>query len=328
MEQSLLHESVAHTLRLIGAHPMPVLANEKIRLIVTGKCNLDCFYCHNEGQAKEDTFVSPSRLEAIGGAFAAASIRASEITISGGEPLLHPALADIIGLVNTFTDHVTMVSNGVLAHPAQLEILVRKGLRKLRLGVDSLDDTKPRPSPGRLAAPFRLQQLVEAAQSLGLLVDLNTVVTRYNQNQLGDLAHFAVANGLSIKFFEHVEVDEYGTTDHVGEMLPRPHVTLTHLERQIGQRLGTTIKLVQTTEFGEANLACRVGGVEIRYCRYLCAFGLCWLTGTRIDPHGYVYNCMVNRGLDRLGDPRPASILETLTRASGRPCKARIRSSL
>lgn len=31
---------------------MPTLANGKIRLIVTAKCNLDCFYCHNEGQAK------------------------------------------------------------------------------------------------------------------------------------------------------------------------------------------------------------------------------------------------------------------------------------
>jgi molybdenum cofactor biosynthesis enzyme MoaA len=36
---------------------MPTLAANKIRLIVTGKCNLDCFYCHNEGQVKEDTFA-------------------------------------------------------------------------------------------------------------------------------------------------------------------------------------------------------------------------------------------------------------------------------
>ncbi|QLQ36713.1 radical SAM protein [Micromonospora robiginosa] len=305
---------------------MPALANEKIRLIVTAKCNLDCFYCHNEGQAKEETFISPVQVEVIGGALDAASLRASEVTISGGEPLLHPELAEIIGLADAFADHVTMVSNGILARPAQLGILARRGLRKLRLGVDSLDDTKPRPSPGRLAAPFRIQELVASARALGILVDLNTVVTRYNRNQLGDLARFAVTNGLSIKFFEHVEVDEYGTVDNVGEMLPRPQVPVEHFERQLNQALGTTVELVPTPEFGESNVACRIDGIEIRYCRYLCAFDLCWLTGTRIDPRGFVYNCMVNRGLDRLSDPAPSTVLNILSRASARPCKARIRS--
>jgi cyclic pyranopterin phosphate synthase len=305
---------------------MAVLANEKVRLIVTAKCNLDCFYCHNEGQAKDDTFLQLSRLDAICRALDEGSIQASEVTISGGEPLLHPEIAAIVERVSTATNHVTMVSNGVLASPAQLEALARQGLQKLRLGVDSLDDTKPRPSPGRLAEPFDVQRLVESAQAAGLAVDLNTVVTRYNRNQLGDLARFAVTNGLSIKFFEHVEVDEYGTLDRAGEMLPRPHVAPEHLERQIEQSLGRVVELSRTPDFGEANLACRIDGIEIRYCRYLCAYGLCWLTGTRIDPQGYVYNCMVNRGLDRLTDARPASVLGVLERASDRPCKARIRS--
>lgn len=305
---------------------MSTLANGKIRLIVTAKCNLDCFYCHNEGQAKEDTFMSSSQVEVIGHALDAASLRAAEVTISGGEPLLHPELAEIVGLAGGFADHVTMVSNGVLAHPAQLEILAGKGLRKLRLGVDSLDSTKPRPSPGRLVAPFPVQRIVDSARALGLLVDLNTVVTRYNRNQLGDLARFAVGNGLSIKFFEHVEVDEYGTMNRIGEMLPRPQVPLEQVEHQIRQGLGTAVQLLPTPEFGESNLAGRVGGVEIRYCRYLCAFDRCWLTGTRIDPQGFVYNCMVNRGLDRLDDPQPAAVLAVLGEASDRPCKARIRS--
>ena len=31
---------------------MRLLANDKMRIITTAKCNLDCFYCHNEGQEK------------------------------------------------------------------------------------------------------------------------------------------------------------------------------------------------------------------------------------------------------------------------------------
>ncbi|MFY1650335.1 radical SAM protein [Solwaraspora sp. WMMB762] len=304
---------------------MPVLANGKIRLIVTGKCNLDCFYCHNEGQAKEETFLRLASVEAVGAALGAVGTRAEELTISGGEPFLHPQLVEIVAAAARFSDHVSLVSNGVLARPEQLAVLAAQGLRKLRIGVDSLDDTKPRPSPGRLAGRFVLADVVRAASAANLAVDLNVVVTRFNRDMLGELARFAVVNGLSIKFFEHVEVAAYGASGRVGGMVARPHVSMDSALRRIVEGVGAPVTFEPTADFGESNLACRVDGVEIRYCRYLCGFDLCWVTGTRIDPQGYVYNCMVNRGLDRLRDLTPAGIVDSLSRATARPCRARTR---
>jgi len=107
-------------------------------------------------------------------------------------------------------------------------------------------------------------------------------------------------------------------------MLSSPHVTLTAFVRQIRETLGQSVEFSSTAEFGDANLNCFVNGVEIRYCHYLCTYGLCWLTGTRVDAEGYVYNCMVNRGIDRLTDVSPASIVRTMEAASARPCHARL----
>jgi cyclic pyranopterin phosphate synthase len=113
---------------------MPTLAADKMRLIVTGKCNLDCFYCHNEGQAKEDTFVRMSDLRRVFDALKVGGVDVNEVTISGGEPLLHPHLDEIIALAAGFCDRVALVSNGVLARPRRVASLARAGLRKLRLG--------------------------------------------------------------------------------------------------------------------------------------------------------------------------------------------------
>jgi molybdenum cofactor biosynthesis enzyme MoaA len=299
------------------------LAADKLRLIVTGKCNLACFYCHNEGQAKEDTFVRLDALRRIAETITATHRRVSEVTISGGEPFLHPQLNDIIELAGGLCDRVTVVSNGVLASPERIQALAERGLRKLRLGVDSLDETKPRPSPGRLSRPFAVSSLLAAARSAGLGMDLNVVLTRFNRGQIEALVRFAVDHGTSIKFFEHVVVRSFGAEGAGGSMVAMPRVPFEDFAERVRAALGDDVAFAPADRFGEANLRHLAGSVEIRYCRYLCNYRLCWLTGTRIDPQGYVYNCMSNRGLDRIDTAATsAAISRTIEDASTRPCRA------
>ena len=301
---------------------MTLLANDKIRLIVTAKCNLDCFYCHNEGQAKDDSFLELDMISSVAHAVSRIGACINEVTISGGEPLLHEQLADIVAVAASFSDTVTMVSNGLLADDNHLVPLVSAGLSKLRLGVDSLRATKPRPSKGYLERPFYVVDVLYAAKDLGLAVDMNVVITKFNRRELGRLALFAIEHGLSIKFFEHVDVDEFGGRGSGGVMTSRPQVKFEDFVRQLEESIGAHMIFAASDQFGEANVRCFVDGSEIRYCRYLCNYSLCWLTGTRIDARGYVYNCMVNRGIDQLTLPSDdQAILETLRTASRRPCR-------
>ena len=301
---------------------MKLLANDRLRIITTARCNLDCFYCHNEGQAKEDSFLQIETLQAVARSMRTVGVTANETTVSGGEPLLHARLADIISIARSFSNRVTMVSNGLLADEARLTSLASAGLNKLRLGIDSLRPTKPRPSTGHLDEPFQIGILLDAARKLGLEIDMNVVITRFNRLELGQLARLAVEHSLSIKFFEHVDVDKFGANGHGGIMNSRPQVTYSEFIDQLRLSISPSIKLNPSGQFGEANLSCLVGDSEIRYCRYLCNYDLCWLTGTRVDAQGYVYNCMVNRGIDQIAsDSGARAIVEVLQAASYRPCR-------
>jgi hypothetical protein len=100
-----------------------------------------------------------------------------------------------------------------------------------------------------------------------------------------------------------------------------PHVAYDEFLREVDESLGASVLFRPDAEFGRANMTANFGDTEIRYCRYLCDFNLCWLTGTRVDPRRYVYNCMSNRGLDSMSIGSPDAIIESLEKASMRPCR-------
>ncbi len=160
-------------------------------------------------------------------------------------------------------------------------------------------------------------------RTAGVGADLNCVLTRFNRRAIADLVAFAVEQRLDVKFFEHVDVDQHGTEAVAGSMAARPHIAWEDFVGEAERGAGRRLLFAPTESFGEANLASRGAGPEVRYCRYLCPFGLCWITGTRVDPRGFVYNCMVNRGLDRIdASMDDVAIREVLDRAGGRPCRA------
>jgi GTP 3',8-cyclase len=301
-----------------------ILASNKLRLIITGECNLSCFYCHNEGQAQKAFYISPTLVELICSALASEDVVPKEVTISGGEPLLHPCLMEIVAQAASICAKVTLVTNGVLFTKTTLASLGRAGLTKIRLGVDSLEDDKPRPSPGRVHRTLTLDEVVVTAHEAGIPVELNTVLTKFSRRHIAPIVQYALVNALNTKFFEHVEVEEFGDSGKAADMVARPHITL----NDFIVAASTVLNMPRPTTvepFGDSNVVFKTDvGVELRYCRFLCPYRLCWTTGTRVDPLGYVYNCMSNRGLDRIVGTAAHAYRKTLSVASSRPCDARL----
>lgn len=305
---------------------MEMLSAEKLRLITTGECNLACFYCHNEGQSDKRYYLDELFVGRLCSILAAADATIREVTISGGEPTLHPSLLGFVRHARTLTPNVTMVSNGVLIDEALLTELAASGLCRLRLGLDSLRPDKSRPSPGHTRPRLSPSELIEAAVTAGIEVDLNVVLTRFNAREIADLVRLAALYRTNVKFFEHVDVEQFSSPGGPGAMVSRPHVPLASFRSELA-RLGDVFELPPDPMFGAANLRYQVAGVEVRYCRFLCPYSLCWATGTRIDPSLFVYNCMLNHGMDRLSrSVLPSRVLEVLSQASSRPCNARART--
>jgi MoaA/NifB/PqqE/SkfB family radical SAM enzyme len=107
-----------------------------VHIIPTRRCNLACTYCN-----EYDDFSPPVAVEEMKKRLdLLADMGTSIITISGGEPLLHPELDEIIRHIRKRGMIAGMITNGFLLTQKRIEELNRAGLEHLQI---SIDNTKP-----------------------------------------------------------------------------------------------------------------------------------------------------------------------------------------
>lgn len=271
-------------------------ANNKLRLVMTSACNINCFYCHNEGQAKADDFLSIDLLERIVQLLGQGAPRS--ITLTGGEALLHPEFLRVIERLKPTCSELTLVTNGLLLTKTRIDEIVGAGVTKVRLGVDSLSQTKSRPSSG-VFPPTRILDVIDFLLASSLTTELNIVLTKYNVGEIPKLFRFCRERRLSAKIFEHLEVVQFATAMSLAVMSPTaalPFEAFCNLLRESGIKF----RIEDVPELQGANTIIEAEGFIWRYCRYLCPFGLCNLTGTRIAPDGTTYACMEKRFTEKI----------------------------
>ena len=93
----------------------PIVAH----IIPTRRCNLSCAYC-NEYDNVSKPVPSEEMLRRID---QLAALGATIITISGGEPLLHPDLDLLIRRIRHHRIIPTLITNGYLLTPARIRRL-------------------------------------------------------------------------------------------------------------------------------------------------------------------------------------------------------------
>ena len=150
--------------RALASTDHPLLAH----IIPMRRCNLACTYCN-----EFDDFSKPvpretmfSRVDKLG------ELGTSVVTISGGEPLLHPELDDIIGRIRHNGIVAGMITNGYLLVPERIQRLNRAGLEWLQISIDNVnpDDVSKK---SLKVLDKKLQMLAECAD---FHVNINSVV--------------------------------------------------------------------------------------------------------------------------------------------------------
>jgi MoaA/NifB/PqqE/SkfB family radical SAM enzyme len=105
-----------------------------VHIIPTRRCNLACTYCNeyddvSEPVPTEEMFRRIDRLGEMG---------TGVITISGGEPLLHPNLDAIIARIRKNGIIAGLITNGYLLVADRIERLNRAGLEYLQISIDNV----------------------------------------------------------------------------------------------------------------------------------------------------------------------------------------------
>jgi MoaA/NifB/PqqE/SkfB family radical SAM enzyme len=103
-------------------------------IIPTRRCNLSCGYCNEYDDVSppiptEEMIRRIDRLAYLG---------TSIVTISGGEPLLHPEIEKIISRIRYHGMIAGMITNGYLLTPKKILALNEAGLEHLQISIDNV----------------------------------------------------------------------------------------------------------------------------------------------------------------------------------------------
>src|SRR5713226_7870728 len=104
-----------------------------VHVIPMRQCNLACTYCNEFDDVSSP--VPPEEMKRRLNTLA--DMGTSIITISGGEPLMHPELDEIIGHIRRRGMIAGMITNGFLLTKERIEQLNRAGLEHLQISIDN-----------------------------------------------------------------------------------------------------------------------------------------------------------------------------------------------
>ncbi|HEU5335424.1 MAG TPA: radical SAM protein, partial [Terriglobales bacterium] len=122
-EWRMIYKGLADTDHPILAHIIPIR-----------RCNLACKYCN-----EYDDFSKPVPVETMFQRVdKLAALGTTIVCISGGEPLLHPQLDEIIARVRRHRILAGLITNGYLLTAERIQRLNRAGLEHLQISIDNV----------------------------------------------------------------------------------------------------------------------------------------------------------------------------------------------
>ena len=106
-----------------------------VHIIPIRRCNIDCGYCNEYDKVSKPvaTEAMLSRIDHL------ALLGSSVVAFSGGEPLLHPDLDDIIRRIRHHGMMAGLITNGYLLSPKRIGALNDAGLDFLQISIDNLE---------------------------------------------------------------------------------------------------------------------------------------------------------------------------------------------
>lgn len=180
-----------------------------LRISVTDRCNLRCFYC----MPPEGVPLLPREAildfdEVVRVVQIAARLGVRKVRLTGGEPLVRknlPALVGRLAGAGCLAD-LAMTTNGTLLAEYAQE-LRQAGLQRVNISLDTLDRRQFQALTGQDALPEVLRG-IEAAQRAGFpTIKLNALAIRgFSESQLVPLVRFALERGLEIRFIEFMPI--------------------------------------------------------------------------------------------------------------------------
>ena len=179
------------------------MSGYNLRAVLSDKCNYHCVFCSHDFNRCRGLDISPVFLKECMNVFA--GLGGKKVTYTGGEPLIYPALYDVmrhaksLGLANAIT------TNGSLL-PLQHEEFYSLA-DTLNISVPSFNPKDYHRLTGSNTALYDIIDSAVKASEHGLRVKINMVYTGQNAGIIHDMAGILSPHGIIIKLMNDMIAD-------------------------------------------------------------------------------------------------------------------------
>lgn len=179
-----------------------------IRLSVTDRCNLNCFYCRTDG---EETFIPHGDIltyeEMLDLAKAAQALNVQKLRLTGGEPFARRDFLAFLGMLREETPSLDVrITTNATMLAGKVAAVKHLGVRRINISMDTLDRDKFREVTGRDMLP-RVLESIEQCLRYGLTVKVNVVAMKgVNDNELPEFLRLAKENPIDVRFIEFMPI--------------------------------------------------------------------------------------------------------------------------
>ncbi|MDX2179644.1 MAG: GTP 3',8-cyclase MoaA [Bryobacteraceae bacterium] len=209
--------------------------HDNLRISVTDKCNIRCFYCMPEGPIDYIDHRDILRYEEIERFVrVAANLGVTKIRLTGGEPLVRRDLDKLIAMLARVPGirDIALTTNAVLLEK-HAQALFDAGLRRLNVHLDTLDRERFRLITRRDDFD-QVMRGIDKAQAVGFpTIKINAVaVKNLVEPDIVPMARFGRERGIEIRYIEFMPLDHQGLWERSKVLLADDMLAM--LAREIG----------------------------------------------------------------------------------------------
>ncbi len=209
---------------------------EYLRLSVTDKCNLRCFYCmpeHYKDFEQPDNWLTFDEIERVIKAFTELGV--ARIRLTGGEPLVRKHLPELASKLHALPglEDLSLSTNATLLGK-QADALYQAGVSRINVSLDSLRPDRFRQITGGELQPV-LDGLIAASHAGFRPVKINMVAMRgINDDEFEDMVEFCLQHDFTLRMIETMPIGDTGrnASDHYLDL------------QQVKQRLAERYELI------------------------------------------------------------------------------------
>ena len=204
-----------------------------LRLSVTDRCDLRCFYCMPKGfnnYEEPEQWLNFDEIERVIAAFGRLGV--SRIRLTGGEPLVRKNIPDLAKRLSRLTGIQDLsLSTNATRLEKNAQPLYSAGISRINVSLDTLN-----PERFKQITQGNLDKVIRglmAAKAVGMSpIKINMVVMRgINDDEVEDMVEFCLQHNFTLRFIETMPMGETGkniTDDH--------YIDLQTIRQQLEQR--------------------------------------------------------------------------------------------